>query len=530
MSLIAEMSNHQLHPSRDKVAKLAAATRIEPDPSLMATAAIVPARVSRRASLARCTLGLFAAWALAGCATSPDEAPFPSVPEPEPEPRLSSEDEMARLQQGANPIVAGETLDGPLLRRFYARRDFAPVWADRRAQAEALTETVLSAGDHGMDPELFHAALLRRMSMFPTIRQELLLTHAVLTYAQALASGAVPVRRRKEGQDLVPEPVDVAAVLDAALDSPDAAAVIEALAPRTPSYWMLRLALQRLRPGGVLDDAPPERLRLIEANLERQRWLPRRLPADRVWVNVADQKLVLYRDDRPVFTTNVVVGDIEERKQSPEFRTVIEGAFLNPPWIIPRDIVAADILPRLAQDPGFLTRSNIVLLPNGEAEQAAGPQAGLGVILFDMPNRFDVFLHDTPDRTVFGRQNRRISNGCIRVLNPLEFAALLMDQPLATIQRKIATEGSVRKPLTDPVPVFIVYQTAFASSAGVLETRPDFYDRDAALWQRLYRHVPERRARIRQQAEATTGAARYARGANRPTQPSSPGPEATGRR
>jgi hypothetical protein len=82
---------------------------------------------------------------------------------------------------------------------------------------------------------------------------------------------------------------------------------------------------------------------VIEANLERQRWLPRELPADRVWVNVPDQQLVLFRDDRPVFVTRVVVGDTTDRKQSPEFHTIIESTLFNPPWIIPSDIVEADI-------------------------------------------------------------------------------------------------------------------------------------------------------------------------------------------
>jgi murein L,D-transpeptidase YcbB/YkuD len=250
----------------------------------------------------------------------------------------------------------------------------------------------------------------------------------------------------------------------------------------------LRDALQRHRSVGPADTALADRLRVIQTNLERQRWLPRRLPADRVWVNVADQRLVLYRDDRPVFTTPVVVGEEVERKQSPEFRAMIEGAFLNPPWVIPPDIVEADILPKLQRDPGFLARNNIVLRPNGEAEQAPGPTAGLGVIMFDMPNRFDVYLHDTPDKAAFDRDNRRISNGCIRVHKPLEFAALLMDEKLDVIHEKVAAGGTMRKALAKPAPVFVVYQTAFASDDRGLDVRPDFYGRDPTLWRRLQKH------------------------------------------
>ncbi len=455
------------------------------DSSLSRAPAPSPRQISRRASLAGSAIGL-AAWALAGCAAPERATLHPPAPQPE--------DDLTRLRDGSTPIVAGEALNGPLLRRFYARRGFEPVWSTRPAQEGALMETVLRAADHGLDPELFHAALLRRISMFPPLRRELLLSHAVLTYAEALAFGAVPAGRRKDGEDLSPEPVDVATVLDAGLNGADPVAAIEALAPRTPTYQALRQALHRHRTGGLADNAMPERLRLIEANLERQRWLPRQLPADRVWVNVADQRLVLYRDDRPVFTTRVIVGEEVERKQSPEFRAMIEGAFLNPPWVIPPDIVKADILPKLDQDPEFLTRNNIVLRPNGEAEQAPGPSAGLGVIMFDMPNRFDVYLHDTPDKAAFDRENRRISNGCIRVHKPLEFAALLMDEKLEVIHEKVAMGGTVRKAMPRPVPVFVLYQTAFASADRVLETRPDFYGRDATLWHRLQKQPHERHA------------------------------------
>lgn len=460
--------------------------RTTPPPALDRGGPAAQAGLSRRATLAGGPLALAAAWMLAGCA-APENAPL-SPPATQPEHDLS------RLRDGADPIVAGEALDGALLRRFYARRGFEPVWTDREEQASALATKVMHAAEHGLDPELFQAGLLWRRSTFPPLRRELLLTHAVLTYAEALAFGAVPVGRRKDTEDLAPDPLDVTAVLDAALDSSDAVAKIEALAPITPTYQALREALHRLRSAGLADNSLADRLRLIKANLERQRWLPRDLPADRVWVNVADQRLVLYRNDRPVFTTRVVVGEESERKQSPEFRAMIEGAFLNPPWVIPPDIVKADILPQIDRDPGFLARNNIVLRPNGEAEQAPGPLAGLGLIMFDMPNRFDVFLHDTPDKAAFDRENRRISNGCIRVHNPLEFAALLMDEPLDTIHKKVATGGTTRKTLPKPVPVFVLYHTAFATADLALEVRQDFYGRDTPIWRRLQKRPPEHNA------------------------------------
>lgn len=465
----------------------------EGDGSPFGAAHLPSSGLSRRALLRQATAGLGLTWTLAACSTPEGERPRLEATRPD--------DDMDILRSGGDPLVAGEALDGTLLRRFYALRDFEPVWAGRPTEANALAAMVLDAAGHGMDPDLFQGGLLRRLPDFPPLRRELLLTHAVLTYAEALAFGAVPAHRRQDREDLSPEPVDVAAELEAALDGRDPVAAIEALAPDTPTYRALRRALREpLRPPPPrrrAEEARAQRQRLIWANLERQRWLPRRLPADRVWVNVPDQRLVLYRNDRPVFTTRVGVGAELDRKQSPEFHTVIEAAFFNPPWVIPPDIVIADILPRAERDPTFLARNNIVLLPNGEAEQAPGPFAGLGVIMFDMPNRFDVFLHDTPDRSAFERDNRRVSNGCIRVEKPLEFAALLMNEPLAVIEEKVATGGTNRKSLPEPVPIFLLYETAFASADGSLAIRPDFYDRDVTVWQRLHRHPPELAASAR---------------------------------
>ena len=150
------------------------------------------------------------------------------------------------IKTGPKSVIAGERLNVDLLRRFYARHGFAPVWTNRQAQANSLINAVLRAGDHGLAPELFHANLLRPPAALPPLERELLLSDAFLSYANALAHGAVPVERRTDDEVLTPEPIDVAAVLDAAIDRPDPAAVIEALAPTTPTYRVLREALQRI--------------------------------------------------------------------------------------------------------------------------------------------------------------------------------------------------------------------------------------------------------------------------------------------
>jgi murein L,D-transpeptidase YcbB/YkuD len=449
------------------------------------------AQLSRRATIAGGTVALAAACALAACGADPEpDAVGPDLkPDAVTVPAPHANTELGNLIDGAPELViAGERLNVGLLRRFYARHGFEPVWTTRQAQANSLVGAVLRAGDQGLDPELFHANLLRHRATLPPLDRELLLSDAFLSYAAALAHGAVPVERRKDDETLTPGPIDVAVALDAAIGSPDPAAVIEALAPTTPTYRALRQALQRYRSGGrARDKAATDRLRKIEVNLERQRWLPRPLPADRVWVNVADERLVLYRADRPVFSTRVIVGEDVERNQSPEFRAMIDASFFNPPWVIPSDIVAEEILPKISHDPNYLTQNDMVMLANGEVEQLPGPDAGLGLIMFDMPNRFDVYLHDTPDKYIFSLDNRRISHGCIRVQNPRELAALLMREPIDMINQGIAMGSTTRINLPTPVPVFVVYQTASADTDGTLHFYPDFYNRDAEIWRKLQR-------------------------------------------
>jgi L,D-transpeptidase YcbB len=438
----------------------------------------------RRSRIAGGMVVLLAACALSACASDP-ELDSPSVLAQQADTELS-----ARLADGSDLTVGGERLDVALLQRFYARHDFEPVWTSRPEETAKLVQVVLRAGDQGLNPDLFHARLLRHSTTLPPLDRELLLSDAFLSYADALARGAVSVERRRDDEVLAPEPIDVTTVLDDAMDSSDPGAAIEALAPTTPTYLALRDALQKARSGAAGGKLAVQRIRTIEVNLERQRWLPRSLPADRAWVNVADQRLVLYRGGQSVFLTRVVVGEDVRKNQSPEFSATIDASFFDPPWVIPADIVKAEIQPKIDRDPTYLARNHMVMLASGEAEQLPGPDAGLGLLMFDMPNKFDVYLHDTPDRYIFNRDNRRLSHGCIRVQNPREFAALLLQEPIDTVNQGVALGSTTRHALPTPVPVFVVYQTAFVDTDGTLQFRPDFYQRDAGIWQQLQKRTP----------------------------------------
>jgi murein L,D-transpeptidase YcbB/YkuD len=461
----------------------------------------------------------------------------------------------ARLT-GVGPLsIGGEPLHAALLRRFYAGHDNQPVWATHPAQATALRHAVLKAADQGLDPDSFHAAAFARTALSPADR-DILLSDSFLGYAEALARGLVPSEARSDDEDLAPEPVDVVGVLDAALNSANAASAVEALAPSSPDYAALRRAYEAyqaiakaggwprvsdvqsgervrllqqrlaiegflpagyatnsfdeqtlhalkkfqerhgLEPDGRLGNAtmielnvPADmRVRQIAVNLERLRWLPRAIPAERLWVNTANAQLQLFRGNMPVFTTRVVVGETD--KQTPEFRANVVSVLYNPPWYIPYGIAQKEILPLLDSEPDYLERHHMTMRDNGSILQEAGPYSALGRLKFEMPNRFDVYLHDTPLRNLFARENRRLSHGCVRVQNPRELASLLLGISEEDIGKGINLGTTSRHNLAQPIPVFIVYQTAFVDPEKGVEFRPDVYQRDSEIAQRLMHGTP----------------------------------------
>lgn len=406
-----------------------------------------------------------------------------------------------RLDAPGKLTIAGERLHASLLRRFYTAHGYQTVWDSRSAEAGRLRDALLHAVDHGLDPALFHStALGERGPTLPPVERDLLLSDAFLSYADALSRGAMPIEERTDDEDLTPEPVDVVAVLDTAIADPDPARLIEALAPSSPEYQVMRRAYAEYR--AIAAGAPAaqnkpdrryaeraataeKRARQLAINLERLRWLPRHIARDRVVVNAAIARLQLFHDDRPVFTTRVVVGEID--KQTPEFQAAINDLLFNPPWNIPRSIAQKEILPKLAADPDYLTSHYMRFRRNGSIQQEAGPHSALGRLKFEMNDRYDVYLHDTPTKSLFQAAARTMSHGCVRVENPRALAVLLLGQPVEVIDKGIASGRTARRALPAPMPIFIVYQTAYVESDGSVQFRGDPYERDDEIWRYLIR-------------------------------------------
>src|SRR6516164_3340281 len=419
---------------------------------------------------------------------TPDAAPFVGNPELK-----------ARIDPPGKLTVAGERMHDRLLRRFYAVHGYQTVWASHPAAARRLWDMILHADEQGLDPNLFHSATLaERSSALSLVERDLLLSDAFLSYADALSRGAMPIENRADDEDLTPEPVDVVAVLDTAMADPDPARIIEALAPSSPEYRTMRRAYAEYRAIAAANQAvrsargsaekmamAEKRALLIAINLERLRWLPRHMPPDRVVVNAAIARLRLFKDDRPIFTTRVVVGELD--KQTPEFQSTIDSILFNPPWNIPRSIAQKEILPKLAADPDYLSSHHMRFRRNGAVQQEAGPYSALGRLKFEMNDRYDVYLHDTPTKSLFQAAARMMSHGCVRVENPRTLAVLLLGEPVEAVDKGIASGHTARRALPTPMPIFIVYQTTYVEPDGSIEFRADPYERDDEIWRYLTR-------------------------------------------
>jgi murein L,D-transpeptidase YcbB/YkuD len=247
-----------------------------------------------------------------------------------------------------------------------------------------------------------------------------------------------------------------------------------------------------------------ERVQKLEINLERRRWLPASLEDEFVWINIPEFRLRVFRKGQVVLQMPVVVGTVST--PTPSFRDEIDHAILNPYWNVPETIALNEIVPRAATDPGYLERGSYEVLdasgelvPSGPVHavdvekgryrirRKPGPANDLGRIKFMLPNQYEVYLHDTPSRQLFERDTRAFSHGCIRLGRPMELAGYLFPDRFRNgeFDQEIE-EGTERVvPLEKPVPVYIVYFTAWGSKDGVVQFRDDIYGRDEELWSEL---------------------------------------------
>lgn len=258
-----------------------------------------------------------------------------------------------------------------------------------------------------------------------------------------------------------------------------------------------------------------ERVDQIRVNLERMRWVSDGLPGDLVLVDIAGQEVQLFRDDEVVWKSRVIVG--RPTRPTPVFRDQIEYLELNPNWTVPPTILKKDILPAMRKNPGYLKKKGLQVISRagkpvssesvnwqGSAasfpymiRQPPGSRNALGEVKFMFPNRYSVYLHDTPSRSLFSKPKRLYSSGCVRVERPWELAELVLNDPehwnKERFESIVASKRTRRVDLKEPLPVVLAYWTAEAGADGAVKFREDVYARDAAVLSALYdEHGPIR--------------------------------------
>lgn len=224
------------------------------------------------------------------------------------------------------------------------------------------------------------------------------------------------------------------------------------------------------------------RLAQIRANLERWRWAPRTLPAERVELNIAGAWFEAYEGGERRLAMRAVVGRPQD--PTPSFSDHIHAALFYPPWNVPARIAQNELWPKERRQPGYLARSGFSVLPGGRLQQKPGPKNSLGLVKFELDDPYAVYFHDTPARGLFAREYRFLSHGCMRLERPYDLAKwLLRDDATWTESRiddALAAGVTQRAPMRR-VMAYIFYWTAFVDEDGQMNFRPDAYRWDAAL-------------------------------------------------
>jgi len=224
----------------------------------------------------------------------------------------------------------------------------------------------------------------------------------------------------------------------------------------------------------------------IVATMERWRWMPRDLGDTHVMMNIPDFTLRVVKDGTEAWRTRVVVG--KPATATPIFSSEFENILVNPTWHVPDSIAYGQYLPALRKDPTVLQRMglNVRTRPDGTVAitQPPGPRNALGHIKFNLKNRFQVYFHDTPDKSLFTHDRRAYSAGCMRVQNPDQFGEILASIGMpdkgysAARLKQMYGKGEAWLKFQTRVPVHLTYQTAFVDSAGKLIVREDIYGLD----------------------------------------------------
>lgn len=408
---------------------------------------------------------------------------------------------LSRLLRDLTGGVLNPTRVDPEIKRQPVRTAVVPLLA--RFEAAADPAAVLA----GAGPD--HPAYLAL--------QQALSGPADLVVPQSLPRIATGVWRPGQRAAAIADLRTRLAAIGFAADAPDATLYDDALARAVSDYQRAaglpddgvagpRTIAALNGDGGTGQDA---RQRAILVAMERMRWMASEdLDSRHVWVNIPEFSTTIVEDGAEVFRTRSVMGKDTPEMRTPEFSEMMANVVVNPSWNVPRSIAVRDYLPRLQANRHALSHLDVVdgagrvLARDGidfgrysaasfpfRLRQKPSDDNALGVVKFIFPNPWNIYLHDTPSKHLFANRVRAESNGCIRIGDPVDLARALLsrqtDDPAAMFQRARDRERETWLKLTPPVPVHLVYFTAWPGPDGRIRLFDDIYGRDARIWEAL---------------------------------------------
>jgi murein L,D-transpeptidase YcbB/YkuD len=243
----------------------------------------------------------------------------------------------------------------------------------------------------------------------------------------------------------------------------------------------------------ALNVEPAAQLRTLLVNMERLRWFPESLPPNALIANIPEFRLRVFDEGREVMAMPIVVG--EEATKTAIFAATLTQVVLSPTWTVPTSIVRKEILPAMRRDARYLRRNHMEIIGGTAAlpmiRQRPGADNALGRVKFVFPNGFGIYMHDTPAKSLFARDQRTFSHGCIRLSRPRELAEFLLREdpawPPERIEAGMLGERETMIRLAKPRPVWVVYFTAWVDDDGQLNLRDDVYGHDARLAREVFR-------------------------------------------
>jgi len=243
--------------------------------------------------------------------------------------------------------------------------------------------------------------------------------------------------------------------------------------------------------GGVslqyMNEPVEVRIRQILVNMERMRWIPSQPKGDFILVNIPQFTLIVYENGKRSFAMNIVAGN--SQNQTVIFTGEMKYVVFSPYWNVPPSIIKKEIVPGIKRNPNYLARHNMEW-NGGKVRQKPGPNNSLGKVKFLFPNNYNIYLHDTPSKSLFDEPKRAFSHGCIRLSDPKKLAIwALRNQPEWNEERieKAMNAGKEKYvTLTATIPVFLGYFTAWVDDEGKLNFRDDIYGHDKKLADHLF--------------------------------------------